>query len=69
MKKFIKNWFFSIFCYSMAIAFPIYTIIAMMLFDEELLFYTLVMFSCIAPSLMLVIFGIANQPKKDNKNE
>lgn len=66
MRKFIKNWFFSIFCYAMAILLPIYTIIAMMLFEEELLLYTLFTFSCITPSLMFIVLGVANQPKKEN---
>ena len=72
MKKilnWLKEWWFSIFCFVMAIVIPIYTIIAINLFEEELLIYLLVLLSCITPSLMFIVLGVANQPKKESKNE
>ena len=60
----MKKWWFSILCYLMAIIFPIYTVIAITLFDEELLFHTLVLTSCITPVLMFIVIGVANQPRK-----
>lgn len=65
----MKKWWFSIFCWVMAIALPIYVIIAINLFDEETLFYTLIILSSITPVMLLTIIGCIDMPRKENKNE
>lgn len=65
----MKKWWFSIFCYLMAVLLPIYTIVATLFFDEELLFISLVLISSICPTLMFIVIGVANQPQKENKDK
>ena len=65
----MKKWWFSIFCWFFALVLFVYVIIAINLFDEELLFYTLVLMSCITPTLLITIIGLANMPRKENKDE
>ena len=65
----MKKWWFSIVCWVIALAFPIYTIIAIGLFDEETLFYTSILMNCITSSSIFLVIGVANQPRKENKDE
>ena len=64
MKKWLKKWWFSIVMWLFAILLFAYTIVAINVFDEELLFYTLILTSCITPTLLLFVIGIGNMPKK-----
>jgi hypothetical protein len=45
----------------------IYTIIATNLYDEEMLFLTLIILSSITPTLLLIIIGCSALPRKENK--
>jgi len=65
----MKKWWFSIVCYLMAVLLPIYTIVATLFFDEELLFLSLVLISCICPTLMFIVIGVANQPQKNKDKQ
>lgn len=60
----MKKWIFSILCYLMALALPIYTSIVVNLRDEDFIFLTMVFMSSIAPALMFIILGIISQPRK-----
>lgn len=65
MKKWLKNWLFSILCYIIAIGLLIYIIVVMWI-DYEVFFKTTQLISSLSPILLLIIIGIANQPKKGN---
>lgn len=69
MKQWIKKWWFSIAMWIFAITILVYVMIAINLFEEELLFYTLILLSCVTPVMLLTIVGFANIPQKENKNE
>lgn len=66
MKQWLKKWWFSIVMFIFAITILVYVIIAINLFEEELLFYTLILLSCITPVMLLTLIGFANIPKKEN---
>lgn len=69
MKRFIKKWWFSISMWLFAITILVYVIIATNLFDEDLLFYTLILLSCVTPVMLMTVIGFAAMPEKENKNE
>lgn len=69
MKKWIKNWWYSIAMWFFAITILVYVIIAINLFEEDLLFYTLILLSCVTPVMLLTMVGFANIPRKDNKDD
>ena len=69
MKKWIKKWWFSIVMWIFAITILVYVIIAINLFEEELLFYTLILLSCVTPVMLLATIGFVNIPQKENKDE
>ena len=69
MKQWIKKWWYSIAMWISAITILVYVIIAINLFEEGLLFYTLILLSCITPVMLLTIVGFANIPRKENKDE
>ena len=65
----MKKWWFSIVMWAFAITILVYVIIAVNLFEEELLFYTLILLSCIIPVMLLTVIGFAEMPRKENKDE
>jgi len=65
----MKKWWFSILCFLASILIPTCTVLALLTHEEEYILYTLVLNSCIAPALLLIIIGVANTPKKKVKNE
>ncbi len=69
MKKWLKKWWFSIAMWIFALTILVYVIIAVNLFEEELLFYTLILLSCVTPVMLLTVVGFANMPKKEDKDE
>lgn len=64
----MKKWWFSVAMWSFAIGILVYVIIAINLFDEDLLFYTLILLSCITPVMILTIIGFVDAPKKESKD-
>lgn len=66
MKKWIKNWWFSILCFTIAVGLTIFVFIGNILFasDDDFI-YALLMINCLSPVLLLIIIGVANQPKKE----
>lgn len=69
MKQWLKKWWFSILMWLFAAFIEIYTIIAINLYDEELLFFTLILLSSITPTMMLTVIGFLTLPRKENKDE
>ena len=66
MKKWIKNWWFSILCFIIAIGLSIFVFIGNILFvsDDDFI-DTLLIIDSLSPSLLLIIIGVACQPKKE----
>lgn len=70
MKKFIKNWWFSITMFSLAIALFIYVIVLSFTFDDiEFYIIKLLFISALTPFILLFILGIANMPRKEKNDE
>ena len=69
MRKWLKSWWFSIVMWLFAIFIPTWTIIIINLFDEDLIFLTMVLISCITPTLMLIGIGAAHMPRKEKEND
>jgi hypothetical protein len=65
----MKKWWFSIVMWLFAAFFVVYPIVAIKLFDEELLFYTSIVFSSITPTMFCLAIGFGNMPRKENKDE
>lgn len=65
MKKWIKKWWFSIAVWFFAITILVYVIIAINLFDEDLLLYTLILLSCVTPVMLLTLIGFVEMPRKE----
>lgn len=70
IKKFIKDWWFSILMYVCALAICIYVVIGSFLWfwDDDYAF-VLLEINTLSPVLLLIIIGVANQPRKENKDE
>ncbi len=63
----MKKWWFSIICWVVAIGLGIYSLIALIWFDNDLFFRTTQIISSLSSILLLIIIGVANQPQKENK--
>ena len=61
----MKKWWFSIAMWLLSIILLVYVIIAINLFEEETLFYTLILLSCMTPVMLMTIIGFANMPRKE----
>lgn len=66
MKKWLKNWWFSILMFACAVAITLWVVIGCFNFtsDDEFV-YTLLVINSISPVLLLIIIGSANAPKGD----
>ena len=69
MKRFIKNWWFSIVCYIVAVLLAIYSIVGAWFLDDETWWMATQIISTLSSCLLLIIIGVANQPRKENKDE
>lgn len=69
MKKFIKNWWFSIMMFMVAIAITLWVTIGHFAFasDDDFI-YSLLMINCLSPILLIITIGVANAPKKEIEN-
>ena len=68
MKKWLKNWWFSILMFAFAIAITLYVAIGyFLIWEDDIFIYSLLMINCISPVLLILIIGIANMPRKENK--
>ena len=65
MKKWLKNWWFSILMYLFALAISLWVVIGCFIFaDDDVFIYTLLIINASSPVLLLIIIGVANQPKE-----
>ena len=68
MKKFIKNWWFSIIMFMLAIAITLWVIIGYFVCaDDDGFIYSLLMTNCLSPILLVIVIGVANMPKKEER--
>ena len=65
----MKKWWFSIVCYVVACILIIYPIVGAWFLDDEVWFVTTQIISVSSSSLLLIIIGVANQPRKENEDE
>lgn len=68
MKKKIKDWWFSITLFVVAILVMLYGSITIFI-DDELYIYGGMLSTYLAVSLMLITLAYINQPRKENNNE
>lgn len=66
MKKFIKNWWFSIIMFTFAIALTLWVLVGSFVFatDDDFI-YSLLMINCLSPIILTFVIGVANIPKKE----
>lgn len=70
MKKWIKDWWFSILCFATAVGLSIFVIVGhIFLASDDDFIYALLMINCLSPVLLLLIIGTAAQPKKEKKDD
>ena len=68
MKEWLKNWWFSILMFIFSITIALYVAIGYFLIgNDDAFIYSLLMINCISPVLLILIIGIANLPRKENK--
>lgn len=63
----MKKWWFSIICYVMACILLLFPIVGAWFLDYESWWVTTQIISVLSSCLLLIIIGVANQPRKDNK--
>lgn len=69
MKNRLKKSWFSLICYITAILFEIYCLVGAWFLDDEIWWMTTQIISTLSSCLLLIIIGVANQPRKENKDE
>ena len=63
----MKKWWFSILCYATAVGLTLFVVLGFFFFgNNDDFIYSLLMINCLSPVLLLIIIGVANQPKKEN---
>lgn len=62
----MKKWWFSIVCYVVAVLLATYSIVGAWFLDDESWWITTQIISTLSSCLLLIIIGVANQPKKEN---
>ena len=65
----MKKWWFSMVCYITAILLLIYSFVGAWFLDDETWWMTTQIISTLSSCLLLIIIGVANTPRKENKNE
>lgn len=69
MKNRLKKSWFSFLCYITAILLAIYSVAGVWFLDDEIWWMTTQIISTLGSFLLLIIIGIANQPRKESKDE
>ena len=69
MKKWFKNWWFSIAMFLFAIGLTIYIIISSAIEDYDDFILTLLLISAFTPVLIFLLLGLTNIPRKEKENE
>ena len=67
MKNRLKKSWFSFVCYITAILLAIYSIIGAWFLDDETWWMTTQIISTLSSCLLLIIIGVANQPRKEKQ--
>ena len=65
----MKKYLFSIIYIIVAVSIPIYLLLAIFWVDIEMLIYTSSVIGSFTTSILLMIVGMANMPKRRNLNE
>lgn len=65
----MKKWWFAIVCYIVAILLAIYSVVGAWFLDKEIWWMTTQIISMLSSCLLLIIIGVANTPRKENKDE
>ena len=66
MKKWLKNWWFSISMFLFAVGLTLYVVIGCFIFaNDDDFIYTLLIINSISPVLLLITVGAANLPRKE----
>lgn len=63
----MKSWWFSIVCYIGAVLLAAYSLVGAWFLDDEVWWMTTQIISTLSSCLLLIIIGLANTPKKENK--
>ena len=68
MRKWLKNWWFSIFCWICALIMSIWVVIGFFTkFDSDDYIITLLVLDSLSPILMAIAIGCVNQPGSDER--
>ena len=63
----MKKWLFSIFCYVAALIVTLFAVLGYWILEEETYIYVILMVNALSPTLILIIIGIVNSPRKEKK--
>ena len=69
MKNRLRKSWFSFICYITAILLAIYPIVGAWFLDDEIWWMATQIISTLSSCLLLIIIGVANMPRKENKDE
>lgn len=69
MKKWFKNWWFSIAMFLFAMGLTLYIIISSAIEDYDGFILTLLLISAFTPILIFLLLGLASIPRKEKENE
>lgn len=69
MRKWLKNWWFSIAMFLFALGLTIYIIICSVVEDYDYFILVLLLISAFTPILIFLLLGIANMPRKEKKDD
>lgn len=68
MKKWLKNWWFSILMFAFAIAITLFVVYGcIFMANDDDFIYSLLIINCMSPILLLIIIGVASKPEKENR--
>lgn len=65
----MRKWWFSIFCFIVAILISIWSVVALFILDNWDYIMTMTLLGGLSPCLLLIIVGVANTPNKEKKDE
>ncbi|MBO7716022.1 MAG: hypothetical protein J6S85_20830 [Methanobrevibacter sp.] len=69
MKNRLKKTWFSLLCYISAILLAAYSLVGAWFLDDEIWWMTTQIISTLSCCLLLIVIGVANMPRKENKDE
>lgn len=63
----MRKYLFSIICFIIAVSIPIYLLLAPLWVDRETFIYTTSVIGSFTTSLLLIVVGAANMPRKEKR--